>query len=45
MTSSSNQSWLNSLWSHTANSAPENYYEDSLKLFSMIVMSGNWWAY
>ncbi|WP_342478280.1 glycosyl hydrolase family 8 [Paenibacillus sp. FSL H7-0350] len=45
MTSSANQSWLNSLWSHTANSAPENYYEDSLKLFSMIVMSGNWWAY
>lgn len=45
MTSSANQSWLNSLWSHTANSAAENYYEDSLKLFSMIVMSGNWWGY
>lgn len=45
MTSSANQSWLNSLWSHTANSAAEDYYEDSLKLFSMIVMSGNWWAY
>lgn len=45
MTSSANQSWLNSLWSHTADSAAENYYEDSLKLFSMIVMSGNWWAY
>lgn len=45
MTSSVNQSWLNSLWSHTADSAAENYYEDSLKLFSMIVMSGNWWAY
>lgn len=45
MTSSANQSWLNSLWSHTANSAAEDYYEDSIKLFSMIVMSGNWWAY
>ncbi|MEK3878124.1 glycosyl hydrolase family 8 [Paenibacillus sp. FSL M7-0420] len=45
MTSSANQSWLNSLWSHTAHSAAEDYYEDSLKLFSMIVMSGNWWAY
>lgn len=45
MTSSANQSWLNSLWSHTAGSAAENYYEDSLKLFSMIVMSGNWWGY
>lgn len=45
MTSSANQSWLNSLWSHTANSSAEDYYEDSIKLFSMIVMSGNWWAY
>ncbi|AIQ47679.1 beta-glucanase [Paenibacillus sp. FSL R7-0273] len=45
MISSSNQSWLNSLWSHTAGSAAEDYYEDSIKLFSMIVMSGNWWTY
>lgn len=45
MTSSGNQSWLNSLWSHTSGSAAEDYYEDSIKLFSMIVMSGNWWAY
>ncbi|WP_189031260.1 glycosyl hydrolase family 8 [Paenibacillus albidus] len=45
MTSSSNQSWLNSLWSHTASSPQEDYYEDSIKLFSMIVMSGNWWTY
>lgn len=45
MTSSANQSWLNSLWSHTAGSAAEDYYEDSLKLFSLIVMSGNWWTY
>ncbi|MEK3684653.1 glycosyl hydrolase family 8 [Paenibacillus sp. FSL R10-2736] len=45
MTSSGNQSWLNSLWSHTSGSAAEDYYEDSIKLFSMIVMSGNWWTY
>ncbi|WP_340023988.1 glycosyl hydrolase family 8 [Paenibacillus sp. FSL K6-1096] len=45
MISSANQSWLNSLWSHTAGSAAEDYYEDSLKLFSLIVMSGNWWTY
>ncbi|CQR56318.1 glycosyl hydrolase family 8 [Paenibacillus riograndensis] len=45
MTSSSNQAWLNSLWSHTSGSAAEDYYEDSIKLFSMIVMSGNWWTY
>ncbi|UQZ37223.1 beta-glucanase [Paenibacillus sp. PK3_47] len=45
MTSSVNQSWLNAVWSHTAGSAAEDYYEDSIKLFSMIVMSGNWWTY
>ncbi|GIP28467.1 licheninase [Paenibacillus sp. J23TS9] len=45
MTSSSNQSWLNSVWTKTAGSSNEGYYEDSIKLFSMIVMSGNWWTY
>jgi len=45
MTSSGNQSWLNSLWSHTSGSSSEGYYEDSIKLFSLIVMSGNWWTY
>ncbi|CDN41863.1 hypothetical protein BN871_AN_00240 [Paenibacillus sp. P22] len=45
MTDSSNQAWLNSVWTKTAGSAAEGYYEDSIKLFSMIVMSGNWWTY
>ncbi|GAB6992241.1 glycosyl hydrolase family 8 [Paenibacillus pini] len=45
MTNSSNQTWLNSVWTKTANSSSEGYYEDSIKLFSMIVMSGNWWTY
>ncbi|MFU1793732.1 glycosyl hydrolase family 8 [Paenibacillus azoreducens] len=45
MTSSANQSWLNSVWSKTAGSSNEGYYEDSIKLFSMIMMSGNWWTY
>ncbi|WP_151735013.1 glycosyl hydrolase family 8 [Paenibacillus tengchongensis] len=45
MISPSNQSWLNALWTHTAGSGAEDYYEDSIKLFSMLVMSGNWWAY
>ncbi|WP_379126735.1 glycosyl hydrolase family 8 [Paenibacillus sp. sgz500958] len=45
MTSSTNQSWLNAVWSHTAGSSSEGYYEDSIKLFSLIVMSGNWWTY
>lgn len=44
MTSSSNQSWLNAVWTKTANSSSDGYYEDSIKFFSMIVMSGNWWA-
>ncbi|SMG18922.1 glycosyl hydrolase family 8 [Paenibacillus aquistagni] len=44
MTSSVNQAWLNKLWDHTVNSAPELYYEDSIRLFSMLVMSGNWWT-
>ncbi|KKO55163.1 glycosyl hydrolase family 8 [Paenibacillus sp. DMB20] len=45
MTSSSNQSWLNSVWNYTANASAEGYFEESIKLFSMIVMSGNWWTY
>lgn len=45
MTSSTNQNWLNSVWTKTAGSSNEGYYEDSIKLFSMIVMSGNWWTY
>ena len=44
MISSSHQSWLNSVWSKTASSAAEGYYEDSIKLLSMLVMSGNYWA-
>ncbi|TYP75511.1 glycosyl hydrolase family 8 [Paenibacillus methanolicus] len=45
MTSSANQSWLNAIWTKTAGSASEGYYEDSIKLFSMLVMSSNWWTY
>lgn len=45
MTSSSNQNWLNSVWNYTANASAEGYFEESIKLFSMIVMSGNWWTY
>jgi endo-1,4-beta-D-glucanase Y len=38
-----NQSWLNAVWTKTSSSASEGYYEDSIKLLSMIVMSGNYW--
>ena len=43
MIDSAHQSWLNSVWSKTAGSAAEGYYEDSIKLLSMLVMSGNYW--
>lgn len=45
MISSSNQAWLNSVWNHTVSGSIEGYYEESIKLLSMIVMSGNWWTY
>ncbi len=44
MVSSDNQEWLNALWDQVAGSSVQGYYGDSLKLLSMIVMSGNWWS-
>jgi hypothetical protein len=44
MTDAANQSWLNAIWSRAANTNTENYYNDSIRLLSMIVMSGNWWS-
>jgi endo-1,4-beta-D-glucanase Y len=44
MIDSSNQAWLNALWTHAAGAGAENYYNDSIKLQSLIVVSGNWWA-
>jgi endo-1,4-beta-D-glucanase Y len=44
MTDAANQSWLNSIWTRAANTNAENYYNDSIRLLSMIVMSGNWWS-
>jgi uncharacterized protein YjdB len=39
------QSWLDALWNHLVQAAPENdAYSDSIRLLSMIVMSGNWWS-
>ncbi len=39
-----NQAWLNALWKTIVAAPPDGYYEDSIKLMSMVVMSGNWWA-
>jgi endo-1,4-beta-D-glucanase Y len=35
------QAWVNKIWASRA--INEAYYEDSITLLSMIVMSGNWW--
>jgi endo-1,4-beta-D-glucanase Y len=44
MVDPANQEWLDALWQHTLTREPENYYEDTLRMLSMIVMSGNWWV-
>ncbi|MBI1805344.1 MAG: T9SS type A sorting domain-containing protein [Ignavibacteria bacterium] len=46
MADPSNQSWLNALWSfiRTYSFSSDQYYQNTLKLLSMIVVSGNWWS-
>ena len=46
MADSSNQSWLNALWSQVVGItlADDGYYGNSIKMLSMIVASGNWWV-
>lgn len=46
MISNTNQTWLNSLWNYmkTVNINRDGYYGNSIKLLSLIVISGNWWA-
>ncbi|MCK9523121.1 MAG: glycosyl hydrolase family 8 [Proteobacteria bacterium] len=45
MVNAGNQHWINTVWNHlVSNKWEEAYYEDTIKLLSMIVMSGNWWA-
>ncbi len=39
-----NQPWLNALWDLIAAAPVKEYYGDSIKLFAMIVASGNWWS-
>jgi endo-1,4-beta-D-glucanase Y len=38
---SGNQAWLDALWS--SRSISEGYYADSITMYSMLVLSGNWW--
>jgi len=44
MVDSSNQRWLDDLWDAIESAGADGYYQDSIKLLSMIVMSGNWWT-
>jgi hypothetical protein len=37
------QRWLDRLWGAMAAAAPAGFYADSLRLQSMLVVSGNWW--
>jgi endo-1,4-beta-D-glucanase Y len=39
---SANQQWLDDLWKWMAETPPQDYYADSIRLLSMIVVSGNW---
>ncbi len=45
MADATNQAWLNSIWDLVVSTPidAEAYYENTLKLLTMIVMSGNWW--
>jgi hypothetical protein len=38
---SGNQQWLDALWSSRA--IAEDYFADSITMYSMLVLSGNWW--
>jgi len=46
MISSTNQAWLNALWSYTSNYPTDeaNYFANTLRLLSLLVVSGNWWS-
>lgn len=46
MVDAANQAWLNDVWDLVVATpvTAEGYYENTLKLLSMIVMSGGWWA-
>ncbi len=44
MADGAHKPWLNKLWTTIAAAPSEGYYEDTIQLMSMVVMSGNWWA-
>ncbi|HEY0713960.1 MAG TPA: glycosyl hydrolase family 8 [Polyangia bacterium] len=44
MIDASHQAWLDALWAWMVEKDLQDYYADSIRLLSMIVVSGNWWA-
>jgi hypothetical protein len=47
MTNADNQTWLNNLWENikgVTNLNRDGYYGNTIKMMSMIIMDGNWWA-
>lgn len=38
------QEWLDKLWKHSVKRKMENYYENTLRMMSLLVLSGNWWG-
>lgn len=45
MVDSSNQQWINRLWKRTIQEQEDDdYFANTIKLQTMIVVSGNWWA-
>ncbi|MEC0201394.1 glycosyl hydrolase family 8 [Paenibacillus lautus] len=46
MINPANQAWLNRLWDHNASISTNDdvYFGNTLRLLSMIVVSGNWWS-
>ena len=43
MSDPSHQSWLNAIYARITTAPPAGYYEDTVALLSLIVMTGNWW--
>jgi endo-1,4-beta-D-glucanase Y len=44
MIDGSHQAWLDALWVWMVDKDLQDYYADSIRLLSMLVVSGNWWA-
>jgi endo-1,4-beta-D-glucanase Y len=44
MIDAANQTWVTAIWDELASHTDSDYYQDTIRLLAMIVMSGNWWT-